>query len=79
MSEYVISVAGRLSDDLMSAFPGLHRTQVPVHTMLSGELPDQCALQGVLTTLDGLGVEIIEVRQLPPGRARRPPRKRPTA
>ena len=34
--------------------------------MLSGELPDQCALQGVITHLDRLGVEIIEIRQLPP-------------
>ncbi|GAA4360488.1 hypothetical protein [Angustibacter luteus] len=66
MSEYVISVAGPLSDDLMSAFPGLSRRQVPVHTMLSGELPDQCALQGVINHLDRLGVEIIEIRQLPP-------------
>jgi hypothetical protein len=66
MSEYVISVAGRVPDDFQRAFPGLRRRQVPRHTMLSGELPDQCALQGVIAQLENSGVEIIEVRRLPP-------------
>ncbi|WP_426565556.1 hypothetical protein ACPPVT_03625 [Angustibacter sp. McL0619] len=66
MNEYVISVAGPLPDDLLRAFPGLSRRQVPVHTMLSGELADQCALQGVLNQLEVSGAEILEVRRLPP-------------
>ena len=65
MGEYVINVAGPLTDEALAAFPTLRRTAVPRHTMLSGELPDQCALQGVLSELDRRGVEIIEVRRLP--------------
>ena len=38
---------------------------LPVQTLLWGALPDQAALQGVLDHLDELGVEILEVNQLP--------------
>ena len=32
------------------------------HTMLSGRLPDQAALYGVLRRLEDLGLEIIDIR-----------------
>ncbi|GAA4361580.1 hypothetical protein [Angustibacter luteus] len=65
MGEYAIRVSGRLSDALLSAFPTLHQQPLPVQTLLWGDLPDQAALQGVLDSLDELGVEILEVNQLP--------------
>jgi hypothetical protein len=65
MSEYAIRVTGRLSDALVSAFPTLRQQPLPVQTLLWGPLPDQAALQGVLDHLDELGVEILEVTQLP--------------
>ena len=65
MGEYAIRVTGRLSDALVRAFPSLHQQPLPVQTLLWGPLPDQAALQGVLDHLDELGVEILEVTQLP--------------
>jgi hypothetical protein len=65
MAQYVIRVAGHLSDDLLTAFPSLLATVQPVTTVLSGELPDQSALAGVLDRLDELGVQIVEMIQVP--------------
>ena len=65
MRQYVIRVSGDLSRDLMTAFPSLVATVQPVATVLSGPLPDQAALIGVLDRLDELGVQIVEVVQLP--------------
>lgn len=65
MTHYVIRVSGALSDDLLSAFPSLRSDREPVRTVLHGELPDQAALTGVLDHLDELGVQIVEVMQVP--------------
>jgi hypothetical protein len=65
VGEYAIRVSGRLSDALVSAFPTMRHQPLPVQTLLWGDLPDQAALQGVLDHLDELGVEILEVNQLP--------------
>ena len=66
MTHYVIRVAGRLSDDLLTAFPHLLADEQPPQTLLHGQLPDQAALTGVLNHLDELGVEIVEVLSVPP-------------
>lgn len=65
MTHYVIRVTGALSDELMTAFPDLLVNREPVQTVLHGELPDQAALTGVLDHLDELGVQILEVVQVP--------------
>jgi hypothetical protein len=65
MTQYVIRVNGQLSDDLLTAFPTLMATVQPVTTVLYGPLPDQAALAGVLDRLDELGVQIIEMMQVP--------------
>jgi hypothetical protein len=65
MGQYVIRVAGQLSDDLLTAFPSLVATVQPVTTVLYGSLPDQAALTGVLDRLDELGVQIIEMVNVP--------------
>jgi hypothetical protein len=64
--EYVIRVRGRLSSELVDSFPSLEAVPVPPGTVLHGHLPDQAALGGVLTHLDMLGIEIVEVLQVPP-------------
>jgi hypothetical protein len=69
---YVIRVSGRLSEDLLTAFPSLDATTQPVQTLLFGSLPDQAALTGVLDRLDGMGVEMLEVAQVPTPRAAGP-------
>ena len=41
--------------------------------MLTGVLADQAALYGVLAEAEALGLELIEVRSLPPDEPREPP------
>ncbi|MEU7908443.1 hypothetical protein [Actinoplanes sp. NPDC049118] len=62
MTNYLIRVAGHLSDELLAAFPLL---SAQPQTVLRGELPDQSALSDVLGRLDELGVQIAEVVYLP--------------
>ncbi|TDW84254.1 hypothetical protein EV137_7061 [Kribbella pratensis] len=70
MGHYVIRVNGNLSRELTDAFPSLAADAEPAQTVLHGFLADQAALAGILNHLDMLGVDIIEVMQVPP--ARRP-------
>jgi len=74
VTHYVIRVTGALSEELLTAFPDLLVNREPVQTVLHGELPDQAALTGVLDHLDELGVQILEVVQVPhrPPEAARP-------
>jgi hypothetical protein len=68
MGHYVIRVKGALSRDLTDAFPGLAADAEPAQTVLHGYLADQAALAGILNHLDMLGVDILEVVQVPPNR-----------
>ena len=66
MGHYVIRVTGTLSRDLTDAFPSLTVDPEPAQTVLHGHLDDQAALAGILNHLDMLGINIIEVLQVPP-------------
>ncbi|HZX04427.1 hypothetical protein [Kribbella sp.] len=66
MGHYVIRVQGTLSHELTEAFPALAVDPEPVQTVLHGYLADQSALAGILNHLDMLGVNILEVLQVPP-------------
>ncbi len=65
MPYYVIRVVGHLSDGLLTAFPSLAASNQPVQTVLYGSLADQGALTGVLNHLDEMGVEMLEITQVP--------------
>ena len=66
-ARYEIRVGGRLGDMIRSAFPQLRARAQDGDTILSGVFADQAALYGVLTQIETLGLELIEVRrQLPP-------------
>jgi hypothetical protein len=60
---YEIRVRGVLSETLLAAFPGLHGEAVDGDTLLTGALPDQAALHGVLAQIEALGLELLEVRR----------------
>lgn len=62
-SGFDIRVRGLLGDRLLTAFPDL--VAVPDHgdTVLTGRLPDQSALHGVLARIEALGLELVEVRR----------------
>jgi hypothetical protein len=66
MGHYVIRVKGRVSRDLTDAFPTLEAGPASQQTELHGYLADQAALAGVLSHLDMLGVDVLEVLQVPP-------------
>ena len=61
---YVIRINGHLGAILLSAFPGMVARKHGAYTVLTGRL-DRSALYGVLAELEALGLELLEVRQLP--------------
>jgi hypothetical protein len=63
---YRICVRGRLGETLCSAFPALQTQASGGDTVLTGPLPDRAALYGVLAQIEALGLELLEVRRLPP-------------
>jgi hypothetical protein len=60
---YEICVRGLLGDTLLAAFPGLDAETRDGNTVLTGILPDQAALHGVLAEVEALGLELLEVRR----------------
>jgi hypothetical protein len=64
--QYRIRVRGRLGETICSAFPALQTQASGGDTVLSGPLPDRAALYGVLAQIEALGLELLEVRRLPP-------------
>ena len=69
---YEISVHGHLGETMRSAFPALRAQTRGPDTVLTGPLPDQAALYGVLADIEALGLELLEVRRVnPPDRRTR--------
>jgi hypothetical protein len=62
---YEIRIKGRLSDSALAAFEGLTVTVQPVETVLHGPVQDQSSLHDLLDRIQSLGLELIEIRQLP--------------
>ena len=69
---YQIRVGGRLGQMICFAFPDLQVLAEGRDTVLTGVLADQAALYGVLAEAEALGLELIEVRRLPPCEPREP-------
>jgi hypothetical protein len=63
---YEIDVRGHLGEIMRHAFPGLEAGWRGPDTRLRGCLPDQAALFGVLAQIEALGLELLEVRRIPP-------------
>jgi hypothetical protein len=61
---YEIRVAGTLPPEALLDFEQLNSAVEPVGTVLHGRLPDQAALYGLLTRLETLGAQVLEVRRL---------------
>jgi hypothetical protein len=62
---YEIRVRGHLGPKLLRAFPTLAAATQGQETVLTGCLPDQAAMYGVIAALEALGLELLEVRRLP--------------
>jgi hypothetical protein len=61
---YEIRVEGVLDDRWAAWFGGLHIERDDTQTVISGSLPDQAALHGLLTKIRDLGLYLISVRRL---------------
>lgn len=65
-ARYEVRVEGVLDGRWSEWFEGLHLQNQSSETILSGTLPDQPALHGILDKVRDLGLTIITVRRLPP-------------
>ena len=61
---YEIRLRGHLSDALRASFKGFQAELQPAQTILYGTVVDQSALQGLLTRLGAMNLELVEVRRL---------------
>ena len=59
-----IRVVGAVPAELLAELEGVQVVTQSVETVLQGSLADQAALIGMINRLQGLGVELREVRQL---------------
>ncbi|WP_210583548.1 hypothetical protein [Streptomyces sp. GESEQ-35] len=63
---YQIRVNGHLGPTLLTAFPAFVPEQQGTETVLTGLLPDAAALFGVLSEIEALGLDLLEVRRVRP-------------
>jgi hypothetical protein len=61
---YEIRVEGVVPDDVLEEIEGVRVATQPVVTILRGTVVDQAALHGVINRLQGLGLDLFEVRRL---------------
>jgi hypothetical protein len=62
-ASYMIRINGHLGATLLSAFPAMTWQLHGQETVLTGVL-DRSGLHGVLTDIEALGLDLLEVRQL---------------
>ena len=67
-SRYEIRIRGRVGKRTLERFEGFESEIEPAETVLRGHIVDQAALHGVLDKIEGLGLELMEVRQVSDGR-----------
>ncbi len=65
VTTYRITIAGRLTEHLGSAFEGFALEPATGHTVLVGEIRDQAHLYGVLERVRNLGLKLVSVREDP--------------
>ena len=63
-ANYELRVRGRLSAPLAAEFERFRLAvrELPPSTMLQGDIEDQTALYGLLRQIEGLGLEVVDVR-----------------
>lgn len=71
-SAYEIRIKGRLTRSLAAMFERLDLlvAEPPVETVIHGRFEDSAALFGLLRQIEGLGLELVEVRRVFQGPAK---------
>jgi len=64
---YLIRIGGHLGATVLAAFPSLAPRRDGGHTVLTGLL-DRSALYGLLAEIEALGLDLLEIQKLNPGR-----------
>jgi hypothetical protein len=64
--QYEIRVEGLLDEGWTTWFDGLRITAEGHRTVLSGPLPDESALHGILTRIHDLGLTLISLHRIDP-------------
>ena len=62
---YEFRVEGTLSEDARDAFVDMRITEVPLQTVLDGEVLDESHLQGIIAQLQILGITVVSVHPVP--------------
>jgi hypothetical protein len=62
---YTIRIKGRLGVTALSAFPTMVPEVKGSETVLTGPLEDRSAVFGVLAQIEALGLDLLELRQIP--------------
>jgi hypothetical protein len=62
---YTIRIRGHLGPTMLSAFPDLRSDVDGQDTVLSGVVPDRAALHGILSKIEAMGLELVELRRIP--------------
>jgi hypothetical protein len=69
---YTVRIRGRLGATGLSAFPSMVSELKRGETVLTGLLEDRSAVFGVVAQIEGLGLELLELRRIQPrSRSRR--------
>ena len=63
---YEIRIRGPIGPAIMQAFPTLTASRSGQDTLLTGSIPDQSALFGVIHQLEALGLQLLEIRRPKP-------------
>jgi len=64
--DYEIRVTGQVPTEVLEQIEDVRATRQPVETVLRGFVDDQAALNEMINHLQGLGLELTEVRRLAP-------------
>jgi hypothetical protein len=64
---YAVRIRGRLGATALSAFPSMVSQLKDSETVLTGLLADRSAVFGVIWQIEGLGLELLELRHIQAG------------
>jgi hypothetical protein len=62
---YEFRVEGRLTDEARAALGDMRITEVPLQTVIDGEVLDESHLHGIIVQLQALGITVVSAHPIP--------------